>query len=359
MNKNNNDYKYLIIGNQGVNKIQIFKFILTSQKVMIENNDLIWESPETKFMAEVKPVIYRGKKSVMSITENGVIIYALTNNKEVLFHKEISGYKTNIHSALPLPDGNVVIADSKGWVGLLLHEGDNVKQNSGDTQWSALTYAHSVVYDHTNKKIYAGGYTSINKYSYHVISGKAKLKLEATYDIKDYYLRCKEYNFCNEDPIWEDGIHDMYQVYGEQSHLFFLSTGERVFLFDLSKLNDLNSDKITLDKFNPFYEIDSKKSREIMPVAKKEKIILKKGGVKSISGNIDEKKFFVIAHSAPWFTDKVSYPYLGNKLIYSTNIKDTIDFDLTDKNKIEFDTSLNMFFYKARLIDENWIDFSC
>ncbi|MEQ1963363.1 DUF6528 family protein [Xenorhabdus khoisanae] len=357
MNEQLNNDKYLLVGNKGVNKIQIFKFIFSDQNIMIKKENLIWESPETTAMTEVKPVTYFGKKAILSVTENGVVIYALSDNN-VLFYKEISDYSgNNIHSACPLPDGNVVIADSNGRIGLLIYEKGKKKQPFNETQWFRLTYAHAVVYDQINERIYAGGYTSINEYSYHVIAGKASLRLETTYDISDYYLRCKEYNICNEDGYWEDGIHDMYPVYGDHSQLFFLSTGERVFLFDSSTLTHSEGSKVTLDKFNPFYEIDSQKSKEAAIIAQEEKIILKKGGVKSISGNINVNDFFVVAHSAPWFTDKINYSYNGNKLIYSTHINDILDFDLTDKNKVDFDSSLNMSFYKARLIDKNWIAF--
>lgn len=346
---------FLLVGNRIAKKIQIYQFHLSGDNLSLTRDNVIWESPEVKYMTEVKPIIYKNKKAILSITENGVIIFELSKEKKIFFHKEITNYSTNMHSAHPLPDGNIVIADSRGWLGILPAEGNDVELPQDRMPWYRLTYAHAVSYDETTHKLYAGGYTQIKKYSYQVKDNKPELNEEATYDISDYYFRCKVYNKCNEDATWEDGIHDMYQVYGKKQGVYFLSTGERVFLFDATKTAGIKSGKITLDKFNPLYEIDSNKSRKISSVASKEEVMLKKGGVKSVSGFINNGDFLTVAHSAPWFTPKEAYPYDGTHLIYATSADDVLDFDITAKHKITFSPPSRVSFYKARLLDKNWM----
>ncbi|HGM5308666.1 TPA: DUF6528 family protein [Serratia marcescens] len=345
----------LLVGNRKKNKIQIYKTSISGESITLTDKDVIWESPEVHYMTEIKPVLYGGKKGILSTTANGVIVFELSMEKKVLFHKEITGYQTNIHSAHPVSDGNIVIADSNGWLGILPAGGSDVEIPQGQFPWYKLSYAHALGYDETTQTLYAGGYTTINKYTYQMKDEKPSLIEKAIYDISDYYLRCKTYQECNEDASWEDGIHDMYQVYGEKKGLYFLSTGERVFLFDTTKLNGVKSGKINLDEFNPFYEIDSMKSKGIEKTAKDRKVILKKGGIKSVSGFIEKNNFLTVAHSAPWFTPEDSYPYDGTHLIFATRADSTIDFDITDKHKINFSPSSAVSFYKARLLDKNWM----
>jgi len=345
----------LLVGNREKKRIQLYKICVSGGKAMLTDKDVIWESPIVQQMTEVKPIVYNNKKSILSTTNNGVIIFEISNSRKVLFHKEIKDYQANIHSAHPLPDGNVLIADSNGWLGILPAGGEYVEIPQEKIAWYKLKYAHAISYDEANRKIYAGGYTTINKYIYQVKDKIPALIKEASYDISDYYLRCKEYGECNEDSGWEDGIHDIYQVYGEKSGVYFLSTGERCFLFDSTKLNNFPSGKITLDEFRPFYEIDSKKSQGLVKAAKEKKVILKKGGVKAISGFIGKNNFLVIAHSAPWFTSDDCYPYNGTHLILSTKVDDILDFDITDKHKIKFSTCTSVSFYKARLLDKDWM----
>jgi len=345
----------LLVGNRKKNKIQVYKLSVSEEKLMLTDKDIIWESPTVEYMTEVKPIIYNDKKSVLSTTSNGVFIFELSNAKKVLFHKEIKGYQTNIHSAHPLPDGNVLIADSNGWLGVLPAGGGHVEIPQEQVSWYKLKYAHAVCYDETSHKVYAGGYTTINKYNYQVKDKKPVLTEEASYDISDSYLRCKVYNECSENTEWEDGIHDIYQIYDKKKGVYFLTTGERCYLFDSTKLNNVPSGKITLEEFRPLSEIDSKKSQALVKTAKEKKIILKKGGIKAVSGFTDKDNFLVIAHSAPWFTSNDYYPYDGTHLIFSTKGDDIVDFDITEKNKINFSASPAVSFYKARLLDKDWM----
>ncbi|MBS9426793.1 DUF6528 family protein [Photorhabdus akhurstii] len=349
------DNMSLLVGNRKKNKIQIYKLNICGEKLTLTDKDVVWESPNVQYMTEIKPILYNGKKSILSTTSNGVIIFELSKEKRVLFHKEITGYQTNIHSAHSLPDGNVVIADSYGWLGILPAGGNNVEIPQEQVPWYKLAHAHALSYDENAHKLYAGGYTTIKKYTYQVKDKKPVLTEEASYDISDYYLRCKVYNKCSENADWEDGVHDMYQVYGEKSGMYFLSTGERCFLFDSTKLDNVPSGKITLDEFKPFYEIDSKISQGLEKTAKEKKVILKKGGIKAVSGFIDQENFLTIAHAAPWFTTDDNYFHEGTHLIFSTKVDDIIDFDITDKNKINFSPSSTVSFYKARLLDKNWM----
>lgn len=345
----------LLVGNRQKNRLQIYKATISGDGATLTDKAIIWESPVVHAMTEVKPILYKGKKAILTTTDNGVMIFELSNAKTVLFHKEITGYQTSIHSAHPLPDGNVVIADANGWLGILSAGGHRVDVPQEQVAWYRLTYAHALGYDETTHTLFAGGYTTLNKYRYQLKDEKPVLIEEASYDISDSYLRCKVYKACAEDAGWEDGIHDMYPIYGEKSGRYFLTTGERCFLFDAEKLKGVASGKITLDAFKPLYEIDSKQSREVEKTARDKKVILKKGGIKSVSGFIGPRDFLVIAHSAPWFTPEANYPYNGTHLVFSTNGDDVIDFDITDKHKIHFSPSATVSFYKARLLDKNWM----
>jgi hypothetical protein len=268
-----------------------------------------------------------------------------------------------IHSALQMEDGNVLIADAGGRVGILYPGSsiDDLDQSTNDTHWytAGLNYPHALAYNPVTKHVYVGAYLKIHELEYIDSGAQATLKEVAAYDISQYYLRCVQYNECEENEAWEDGIHDIYPVYGATSPLFFLSTGERTFLFD-PKANLLTSRpfgptlvEATLSAYNPFHEVDSYLSQQEAPSADRDAVILKKGGIKSLSGSLGKQDYFTLAHPAPWLTPDVNYPYDNKILLYAESDGDTTDYDLTSHNHISFDPWLSMDFYKARLMSDD------
>jgi hypothetical protein len=262
-----------------------------------------------------------------------------------------------------MEDGNVLIADSGGSVGILYPGSsiDDLNQSPHDTHWYAtgLNYPHALAYDPVTKHVYVGAYLRIHELEYAGSGAQAILKEFAAYDISQYYLRCVQYNECEENEAWEDGIHDIYPVYGASSPLFFLSTGERTFLFD-PKVNSSTSRPVpstlvqaTLSPYNPFYEVDSRMSQYEAPNAQHDGVILKKGGIKSLSGSLDKQGYFTLAHPAPWLTPDLNYPYNNKILLYAESDGDTADYDLTPHNHISFDPGLSIDFYKARLMPDD------
>ena len=260
----------------------------------------------------------------------------------------------NVHSALAMKDGNVVVIDSYGWVLILYRNG---LQGFANTFKIHLKYPHGVVWDKEYQMLYVLAYTDIIKYKYIGQGANASLELVHDYDFKKYYERCSFYGICDEDAATEDGGHDFFPVKGDNPHLFFLTTGERVFLFDSSQqldtlnLNSAQNTEIMLKNYSALFQIDSKYSQQITPNAIKEQVILQKGGIKSISGNLNSAKYCVIATPRPWFTSNLYYPYDSTVLVYIDNPNSIVDFDLSTHNHIYFESDLNseVNFYKARL----------
>jgi hypothetical protein len=347
----------IVLYNRDAGAIEIYR--LTDPATPIGPADLLWQSPPLAGGSEVKPISYLGRKALLATTEYGAVIYAYPG-KTLLFQREISGaWDMNIHSALALDDGNVLLADSSGKIAIL-YPGENEQdlwQTTAQTRWYPLDYAHGLAYDEDYRWIYAGGYTTVNKYAYAGSGSQASLQLVTRYDASHYYLRCAHYGICSEDADWEDGIHDLYPVDGDNPHLFFLTTGERSFLFDTSQQADSDNPAaadaavpIRLDDYPPFYTVDSRYSQQEAPSHQQDKVILRKGGIKSLSGRLAADDYCTLAHAAPYFTEQLQYDYYQPVLLYAQQDADRVDYDLTTENHLQFANDMRISFYKARLL---------
>jgi len=357
--------KRIMFFNRDSNMVEVYRIQDPTKE--ITKSDLLWQSPKIErgydiyngAGYEIKPIIYNGQKAILTTTKNGVIIYSYPD-KNVLFHREIFGWPMYIHSALPLPDGNVLVADVWGWVGILFPgENDAVNQLSLKTYWYPLSFAHSLVYDSASELIYAGGYMTVKSYRYQGAGSSATLEPVAKYDARDYYFGCATYGKCDEGAQLEDGIHDMYPASKTNPHLFFLSTGERTFLFDTSEQERVSypqkSIPIKLKTYQPFYEMDSKYSQQAAPNSRRDGVILKKGGIKALSGGLEpDDNYCVIGHAAPFFTLSLQYDYYAPVVIYGEKSEDRVNYDLTTKNHIQFAPDVEAHFYKVRLLPDDF-----
>ena len=346
--------KNIVIANNHNRRVEIYNSGNLDRP--IAEADMKWQSPViSNLWTEVKRVTYMGQDAILAATTSGAIIYSYPE-KKLLFHREITGYKPGTHSVEPLPNGSVVLADAKGFLGILFPDGTNVDQPSKDTKWYPLKYVHGIVWDDKRRVLYALGYLDLMAYQFDG-TGKDTFLLPTTdYAMDAYYLRCAQYNQCNEDYNWADGGHDIHPLSENTSDgALFLTTGERAFIFypkdnvpnTLSKR--MTRVPIKLTAYSPLYEIGSNYSIKEEPNAEKDKVILKKGGIKAISGSVDPDDYCVIAHSAPWFTTSLFYSAWTDVLLYAQSDSDRPDHDLTTNFKIIFDPTLHMSFYKARL----------
>jgi hypothetical protein len=346
--------KNIVVANNYDHQVEIYN--LGNLDRPITTTDIKWQSPViSNIWTEVKRVTYMGQDAILAATGSGAIIYSYPE-KKLLFHREITGYQPGTHSVEPLPNGSVVLADAKGYLGILFPDGKNVDQPSNQTKWYPLTYVHGVVWDDKRHVLYALGYLDLMAYQFDG-TGKDTVLIPTTdYAMDAYYLRCAQYNQCNEDYAWADGGHDLHPLAENTlDGALFLTTGERAFIFypkdnvpyePLSK--DMARIPIKLTTYSPLYAINSNYSIKEEPNADKDKIILKKGGIKSISGSTDPNDYCVVAHSAPWFTTNLFYSAWTDVLLYVQSDSDRPDHDITANLKILFDPALHIDFYKAR-----------
>jgi len=347
--------KNIVIANYYNHRVEIYN--LGNLDRPITAADMKWQSPVIDDLwTEVKRVTYMGQDAISAATNSGAIIYSYPE-KKLMFHKEITGYQPGTHSVEPLPNGSVVLADAKGYLGILFPDGANVDQPSNQTKWYPLKYVHGIVWNNERHVLYALGYLDLMAYQFDGTGKDTTLIPTADYAMDAYYLRCAQYNQCNEDSTWEDGGHDLYPLSNNTSDgALFLTTGERAFIFypkDNDRHQSLSKEiartPIKLTPYSPLNLINSNYSIKEEPHADKDQAILEKGGIKSISGSIDSSEYCVIAHSAPWFTTSLFYSAWTDVLLYVQSDSDRPDHDITSNLKILFDPALHMSFYKARL----------
>lgn len=339
----------VLIANQSSDRLELYDLADPTAEL----GEPAWRSPVIPGLSEGKHVTYLGQDAVLATTDNGAIVYSYPDNT-LLFQREITGYSMNIHSAEVLPDGNVVAADSSGWLGLLYADGDptvdaNTRQPSDSTQWYELTFAHGVVYSQRAGGLWGLGYLDLVLYRYQQGDTPAgsTLDVAADFGFDGDYDRCVLYDECDESGAWEDGGHDLYPVTGSESSLW-LTTGEHAFLFDMdaNPVSGPGRTVAVLERYAPMYALDSTISQRVAPTAEAEHLVLQKGGLKAISGD-PSPGGFVLAHSAPWFTDADSYPYDDPRLLYSSEPDDQLDVDLSDLNHLVLPGGMR--FYKARI----------
>lgn len=226
----------IILGNQYTSKAEIYQvtFECTNsgcQPLPLEESDLLWSSPDTPGISEVKYISYNYQQAILCTTQNGAIIYSYPSGT-VLFHKELeTSFYINVHSAEALPDGNVVVAGSmsNGIFAVLYPNDTNVIQPIAETVTAKAPFGHGIVYDKVKCRIYAAGYLTFLVLEY--MSGKNKrgvLNVLKTVPLAYLYDETNK----NEDANYEDGVHDLYPVDGSSDTLW-LTTGEHVFKINI------------------------------------------------------------------------------------------------------------------------------
>lgn len=157
----------IILGNQLTSKAEIYEITFQCNTngcnpIPLQDDDLLWSSPDTPGISETKYVSYNEQSAILATTQNGAIVYAYPSGT-VLFHKELeSSFYINVHSAEVLPDGNVVVAGSmqNGIFVILYPDGSNVNQAQADSVTASAPFGHGVVYDKSRNRLYAAGYLS-------------------------------------------------------------------------------------------------------------------------------------------------------------------------------------------------------
>lgn len=226
----------IILGNQYTSRAEIYELTFNCtndgcKPLPLEEADLVWSSPDTPGISEVKHVRYLGQRAILATTQNGAIVYSYPNGTK-LFHKELDTTKwINVHSAEVLPDGNVVVAGSisDGIFAILYRDGDNVTQLAAQTVSAYAPFGHSLVYDKARNKLYAAGYLTFLVLEYKSTSdGRGALKVAKKLSLTHLYDEENK----NEDANYEDGVHDLYPVDGSTDKLY-LTTGEHVYVLNV------------------------------------------------------------------------------------------------------------------------------
>lgn len=227
----------LILGNQFTSKAEIYQLSFKCSSngcnpIPLQDDDLLWSSPETPGISEVKYVIYNGQPAILCTTQNGAIVYAYPSGT-VLFHKEMeTSFYINVHSAEVLPDGNVIVAGSMsdGIFVVLYPDGANVNQAQADSVSAKAPFGHGLVYDKTRSRLYAVGYLTFLALQYSSGTDKrGSLTVLKTVPLSNIYDEANK----NEDANVEDGAHDLYPVDGSADTLW-LTTGEHVFQINVN-----------------------------------------------------------------------------------------------------------------------------
>lgn len=224
--------KYIILGNQYTSKAEIYFLTFECntygcQALPVEDNDMVWSTPDTPGISEVKYVRYLGKPAILCTTQNGAIVYEYPSGT-VLFHKELdTSFYINVHSAEVLPDGNVVVAGSlqSGIFVVLYPDGANLVQTQAQSVIATAPFGHGLVYDKSKNRLYAAGYLTFLVLTYSSGSNRrGVLAIEKTISLTSIYDEPNK----NENANYEDGVHDLYPVDGSSDTLW-LTTGEHVY----------------------------------------------------------------------------------------------------------------------------------
>lgn len=329
----------LLVGNQIYSTIDVYRIYFTCNGIRkhcetlpVRPKDLLWRSNKISGLSEVKYTKYGGKSAILATTTNGAIVLEFPSGKQ-LFHKEIGGYVTNVHSAEVMPDGNVIIVDSKGPIIILRNDSKVEKQPWKDSVWYLLYKPHGIYYDRKREVLYVLEYSALYAYKYTETKNKKGnlALLHFTNLTLDYYPVDNEKNY--------QGGHDLYPIDGSKD-LLYVTTGEHVYKYDMASY--------TLAKDPLLYTLASRHGNvSNVPVRNK-------GGVKAISKDPNSPVTFL--HPAPWFkiyeigNRDTNYQYSSNILLWSFPGTDCEkpDIDLTAKCKIDF-SAVIVRFYKARV----------
>jgi hypothetical protein len=161
-------------------------------------------------LSEAKPV-YSGKYILATASGGGVAIINVSTKKAIWY--DYAG--GNTHSAELLPNGNVVTASTTG--GYLLIFTTDSYINDESKQGGKVTFedVHNVVWDKTNKLLWAAGKNKLKAFSYNNSCGSPVLTLKKTYTMP------------------EGNAHDLFPVYGSTTDLWLTNSGH-VYKFNVS-----------------------------------------------------------------------------------------------------------------------------
>jgi hypothetical protein len=178
----------------------------TASYAMIRSGAQGWFSN----LSEAKPV-YSGKYMLVTASGGGVAIINVSSKKAIWY--DYAG--GNAHSAELLPNGNVVTASTTG--GYLLIFTVDSYINDESKQGGKVTFedVHNVVWDKTNKLLWAAGKDKLKAFSYNNSCASPVLTLKKTYTMP------------------EGNAHELFPVYGSTTELW-LSNSNHVYKFNVS-----------------------------------------------------------------------------------------------------------------------------
>lgn len=161
-------------------------------------------------LSEAKPV-YSGKYILATASGGGVAIINVSSKKAIWY--DYAG--GNTHSAELLPNGNVVTASTTGGYLLIFTVDSYINDDSKQGGKVAFEDVHNVVWDKTNKLLWAAGKDKLKAFSYNNSCGSPALTLKKTYTMP------------------QGNAHDLFPVYGSTTDLWLTNSGH-IYKFNVS-----------------------------------------------------------------------------------------------------------------------------
>jgi hypothetical protein len=161
-------------------------------------------------LSEAKPV-YSGKYILATASGGGVAIINVSSKKAIWY--DYAG--GNTHSAELLPNGNVVTASTTGGYLLIFTVDSYINDESKQGGKVAFEDVHNVVWDKTNKLLWAAGKDKLKAFSYNNSCGSPALTLKKTYTMP------------------QGNAHDLFPVYGSTTDLWLTNSGH-IYKFNVS-----------------------------------------------------------------------------------------------------------------------------
>jgi hypothetical protein len=178
----------------------------TASYAMIRSGAQGWFSN----LSEAKPV-YSGKYMLVTASGGGVAIINVSSKKAIWY--DYAG--GNTHSAELLPNGNVVTASTTGSYLLIFTVDSYINDESKQGGKVTFEDVHNVVWDKTNKLLWAAGKDKLKAFSYNNSCASPVLTLKKTYTMP------------------EGNAHELFPVHGSTTELW-LSNSNHVYKFNVS-----------------------------------------------------------------------------------------------------------------------------
>jgi hypothetical protein len=134
------------------------------------------------------------------------------SSKKAIWYDYAGG---NTHSAELLPNGNVVTASTTGGYLLIFTVDSYINDDSKQGGKVSFEDVHNVVWDKTNKLLWAAGKNKLKAFSYNNSCGSPVLTLKKTYTMP------------------EGNAHDLFPVYGSATDLWLTNSGH-IYKFNVS-----------------------------------------------------------------------------------------------------------------------------